>query len=273
MIRLFEIEWLKLKNYKVFWILISMYFAGLILVLSSGMFLMQFLKSKGAEFEGIDPTILPLYDFPDVWQNMTYVATFFKIIPAFIVIISVTNEISYRTMRQNVIEGLSKWEFLKSKFALILVLSAAATLFLFVEGLITGLIYSSVKYPEMIFGELEFLAAYFLEVVTFLCFALLLGILLKKAGFAIVLIFMYTLIFEPFLTVNMEHNPWMNEQVSWLAPYLPIRALNNLISVPFQRYIFMEIQDYIAWKDVLIVLGWLSVYLLSIYKLLDKKDI
>jgi hypothetical protein len=84
---------------------------------------------------------------------------------------------------------------------------------------------------------------------------------------------MYTLIFEPFLTVNMEHNPWMNEQVSWLAPYLPIRALNNLISVPFQRYIFMEIQDYIAWKDVLIVLGWLSVYLLSIYKLLDKKDI
>jgi hypothetical protein len=28
MIRLFEIEWLKLKNYKVFWILIIMYFAG-----------------------------------------------------------------------------------------------------------------------------------------------------------------------------------------------------------------------------------------------------
>ena len=97
-IRLLEIEWLKLKNYKVFWILIIMYFLGLILILSSGMFLMQFLKSKGAEFQGIDPTILPLYDFPDVWQNMTYIATFFKIILAFIVIISVTNEISYRTI-------------------------------------------------------------------------------------------------------------------------------------------------------------------------------
>jgi ABC-2 type transport system permease protein len=56
------------------------------------MFLMQYLKNQGAEFNGIDPTILPLYDFPDVWQNMTYVATFFKIILAFIVIISVTNE-------------------------------------------------------------------------------------------------------------------------------------------------------------------------------------
>ena len=115
MIRLFEIEWLKLKNYKVFWILIGMYFLGLILILSSGMLLMEFMKNHGAEFEGIDPTIIPLYDFPDVWQNMTYIATFFKIILAFIVIISVTNEIGYRTLRQNIIEGLSKWEFLKSK--------------------------------------------------------------------------------------------------------------------------------------------------------------
>jgi ABC-type transport system involved in multi-copper enzyme maturation permease subunit len=176
-------------------------------------------------------------------------------------------------MRQNVIDGLSKWEFLRSKFALIIALAAAATLFIFLEGAITGLIYSTVKYPELIFSDLEFLLAYFLEVMTFLCFAMLLAILLKKAGFAIVLIFMYTLIFEPFLTVNMEHNPLIKDQVSWLAPFFPIRALNNLIHVPFQRYVFMEIQDYIAWKDVLIVLGWLAFYLLGIFKLLDRRDI
>ncbi|MCK5105722.1 MAG: hypothetical protein KAR17_23015, partial [Cyclobacteriaceae bacterium] len=267
MIRLFEIEWLKLKNYKVFWILIAMYFVGLILILSSGMFLMQFLKNQGAEFEGIDPTIIPLYDFPDVWQNMTYIATFFKIILAFIVIISVTNEIGYRTMRQNIIEGLSKWEFLKSKLTLIIILSFAATLFLFLEGLITGLIYSTVKYPKFIFSEMEFLAAYFLEVVTFLSFALLIGILVKRAGFAIVLIFMYTLIFEPILTLNLVHNPHIPETLKLIAPFLPIGSLNNLIMVPFQRYVFMEIQDFIAWKDVLIVFGWLVIYLLSIYKL------
>ncbi|NJN25408.1 MAG: ABC transporter permease subunit [Cyclobacteriaceae bacterium] len=273
MVRLLEIEWLKLKNYKIFWILTGMYLLGLALVLSSGMFLMQFLKYKGADFDGIDPTILPLYDFPDVWQNVTYVATFFKVLLAFIVIISVTNEISYRTMRQNVIDGLSKWEFLQSKLYLILALSACSTLFLFLEGLLTGLVYSHVIGLQFIFAELEFLAAYFLEVFTFLSFAMLLGLLIKKSGFVIVLVFMYTLIFEPFLAVNMMHNPWIKEYSAWLAPYLPIRALNNLIQVPFQRYIFMEIQDYVAWKDVLIVLGWLIVFQLSIYKLLDKRDI
>lgn len=272
MIRLLEIEWLKLKNYKVFWILLTLYFLGLIFILSSGMFLMQFLKNKGAEFQGIDPTILPLYDFPDVWQNMTYVATFFKVILAFIVIISVTNEISFRTMRQNVIEGLSKWEFLKSKLLLIIDLSIAATFFIFIEGFITGMIYSRVTYPASIFSEMEFLAAYFLELIAFLSFALLLGILLKRAGFAIVLIFMYTLIFEPFLTINLEHNVWINEHVSWMAPYFPIKALNNLIRVPFQKYVFMEIQDFVAWKDILIVLAWLVIFQLSIYRLLDKRD-
>lgn len=273
MIRLLELEWLKLKHYRVFWILTVMYFAGLMLLLSSGMFLMEFLKNKGAQFRGIDPTILPLYDFPDVWQNMTYIATFFKIIPAFIVIISVTNEISYRTMRQNVIEGLSKWEFLQSKLMLIAAFSVAATLFIFLEGFTTGMFYSTVKSPEYIFSELEFLAAYCLEVFTYLCFAMLIGLLLKKAGFAIVLIFMYTLMFEPFLTLNFQHNVWIKDYTDWLAPYFPVRALNNLIHVPFQRYVFMEIQDYVAWKDLLIVLGWLAFFLFSIFRLLDRRDI
>jgi hypothetical protein len=35
----------------------------------------------------------------------------------------------------------------------------------------------------------------------------------------------------------------------------------------------MEIQDYIAWKDLLIVLGWLAFYLFGIFKLLDRRDI
>jgi len=250
-----------------------MYFLGLTLVLSSGMFLMQFFKSQGAEFEGIDPTIIPLYDFPDVWQNITYIATFFKIILAFIVIISVTNEIGYRTMRQNIIDGLSKWEFLFSKLSLILFLSFFATLFLFIQGLITGLIYSTVTYPKIIFSEMEFLAAYLLEVITFLSFALFIGILLKRAGFSIVLIFMYTLIFEPFLTLNLEHNPHIPESLKLISPFLPVGSLNNLISVPFQRYVFMEIQDFVAWKDVFIVMGWLVIYHFSIYKLLEKRDI
>ncbi len=273
MIRLFQVEWLKLKSYKVFWILFAMYFVGLALVCSSGMFLMEYLKSRGADFEGIDPTILPLYDFPDVWQNITYVATFFKLFLAFIVVISVTNEISYRTLRQNVIDGLSKYQFLLSKLMLIGALALAATIFLFLEGLVTGMVYSHVKEARFIFQNLEFLLAYFLEVCTFLSLAFLLSLLIRKSGFVIVLLFMYTLIFEPFIAVNLQFNRHIPDTLDWIVPFLPIKSLNNLIQIPFPKYIFREVQDYVAIADALIVSGWLAVYNLLILWVLRKRDV
>ena len=273
MIRLFALEWLKLKNYKVFWILFALYFLGLFIVCSGGMFLLEFIKSKGGDFKGIDPTIIPLYDFPDVWQNITYVATFFKLFLAFIVIISICNEINYRTLRQNIIDGLSKREFLISKLNLIISLSALATIFLFLIGFILGMIYSKVRSVDVIFSELEFLPAYFLEVCTFLSLAFLLSILIKKSGFVIVLLFMYTLIFEPIFTSILVHAPFIPDSLEKTAPFFPIRSLNNLIRVPFQKYVFMKIQDYVAWIDIYIVTGWLIIYNMLILLILKKRDV
>ncbi len=273
MIRLFKIEWLKLKNYKVFWVLLGLYFLGLIIVCYGGMFFLMFLKSKGADFKGIDPTIIPLYDFPDVWQNMTYIATFFKLFLAFIVIISICNEINYRTLRQNIIDGLSKKEFLISKLNLIVSLSALATIFLFLIGFVLGMIYSKVHGFNFIFSDMEFLPAYFLEVITFLSLAFLLSLLIKKSGFVIVLLFMYTLIFEPVFTSILEHAPFIPDSIDWVIPFFPIKSLNNLIHVPFQKYVFMRIQDYVAWIDIYIVTGWLVIYNALILFILKKRDV
>ncbi len=273
MSRLFLIEWMKLKNYKVFWILTIMYFIGVVMVSSGVRFFLEFLKNHGAEFDGLDPTILPFYDFPDVWHNITYMATFFKIILSFIIIISITNEISYRTLRQNIIDGLSKREFLISKLNFIVILAAAATLVLFFIGLTTGLAYSTVTETKYIVSSLEFLGVYFIEVVTFLTFAFLVGLLLRKAGFAIVTIFMYTLVFEPVLIVNFKHNPFIPDMLASTAPLWPVNALNNLIRFPYQRYVFMEVQDYVAWGDLAIVLVWFVTFISLIYWVLTRKDL
>ncbi len=273
MIRLFTIEWIKLKNYRVFWVLFGLYFLGLIIACTGGMFLLQFIKNKGGDIYGIDPTILPIYDFPDVWHNMTYIATYFKLFLAFIVIISVTNEITYRTLRQNIIDGLSKKEFLVSKLALIVSLSALATFFLFILSWVLGLIWSHAHGIDVMFREMEFLGAYFLEVCTFLTLAFLLSLLIRKAGFVIVLLFMYTLIFEPIATTILEHYPKIPELLRSMASFFPIKAMNNLVSFPFQKYVFLKIQDYVAWADVLIVTGWLILNNVLILLLLKKRNV
>ena len=179
MIRALKLEWLKVRNYRVFWILTGMYLLAVIIIASGGVFFLEWLKSKGADFDGIDPTILPIYDFPDIWQNTTYLASFIKVLLAFIVIISINNDITYNTMRQNIIDGISKREFIMSKLLQILALAFISTAFLFIAGFINGSIYSHIWGMEYIFDEMEFLFAYFYDIVVYCTLAFLLSLIIK----------------------------------------------------------------------------------------------
>ncbi len=274
MIRAFKLEWLKLRHYKVFWILLGMYILALLIICSFGVFFLEWLKSKGADFDGLDPTIIPIYDFPDIWQNTTYLGSFLKMLLAFIVIISVNNDVTYHTLRQNVIDGISKREYVLSKISLIFFLALVSTTTLFVAGLVNGSIYSDVWGRSYIFDELEFLGAYFFDIFVFCCLAFLLALLIRKAGFVIVLLFLYSIMFEPILTVILEHAPYFENGI-WprLTPFFPIHALNDLIPIPFGRYIFQEITDYVPLKAILISSGWLLIYLAGVYGLLTRRDL
>lgn len=274
MIDAIKLEWLKVRNYRVFWILLGMYLLALTIIAAGGVFFLEWLKSLGADFNGIDPTIVPIYDFPDIWQNMTYLGSYVKILLAFIVIISVNNDISYNTLRQNIIDGISKRQYLLSKLMFIIILAGISTLFLFFTGLITGSIYSHVWGFQFIFDELEFLGAYFLDIVVYCSLAFLLSLLLKKSGFVIVLLFLYTLMFEPLAGAILTNVPFLKDTFwAQLVDYFPIQALNNLITVPFGRYVFMEIQDNIPVKTLAIALGWLAIYLYSIISILNNRDL
>ena len=272
MSRLLQIEWLKLKSYKPFWVLCGLYALCVILVCSSGMFFMEFLKSKGADFDGIDPTILPLYDFPDVWHNITYIAAIFKVLLGFIVIITISNEARFRTIRQNVIDGLDKREFLISKLILLILVALAATVLIFFIGLITGSVYSHVQGAKYVFSSMDFLFANFLGVFAYMTFALLIALILPRAGLVIVGLFMYTIVFEPIAAVFLRHFPHINDQIRFIAEYLPVTSQSNLIHVPFPRYYFSEIQDYVSLKEVIIVLGWVVFNISMSYLVLKKKD-
>lgn len=269
MTRLLTLEWLKLRHYRPFWILLTLYFVVLGLVSCSVMLFFEYLASQGAEFEGIDPTMVPFYDFADIWQNLTYLATFFKIFLGFIVVISITNEYDYKTIRQNIIDGLTKWEFISTKLLVILALTVVNTLFIFVVGLIMGWIYSPVQGATAVFFQIEFLFAYFLDVLTFLVFALLVGMFIKRTGFAIVLLAFYTLFIEPIGTTILTAT---HPELSFYQ-YFPIRAINNLIAVPFAKYAFREIQDFVAIQDVVVVVVYLALFTFLNYWLLRVRDV
>jgi ABC-2 type transport system permease protein len=264
---LLKIDLKKLTNYTTFWVVSGLYFTTLIFFTGSGMEFLKMLVRLGAKF-GTDINInrIPLYHFPDVWQNIVYVSGFFKVMLAILVVISITNEFSYRTIRQNIIDGLSRWEFLKTKIFTNLLLSLMSAVVIFLIGLVTGLIYTPQVQWHDVFSDLEFIPAYSLEVFTFLSYALLLGILIQRSGLTILMLLFSNLI-EFFIKARLP------DDAEFIKPFFPMESMSNLVSIPFPRYVFMEIQDYVSGVSVAIVLVWLFLFNYLAYRKLKHSDI
>jgi ABC-2 type transport system permease protein len=207
-----------------------------------------------------------LYHFPDVWLNLVWWSGFFKILLGIMVVISITNEYSYRTLRQNIIDGLSRWEFLASKMLLNVLLSLLSVVLIFIIAAITGFIYTPEINWSYVFTDIEFYPAYFLEIFEYLSFALLLGILIQRSGLTIILLLLSYMI-EQIIKVNVD------DFAPNAIPFFPLESITALVPLPFYRYAFMEIQDYVKVSSILISLGWTVIFNYLSYLKLKKSDI
>ena len=270
MMRLLKIELQKVRPSRSFKILASMYLVALFIICVGVMPFFQYLKSKFEDFDmdGLDPTIIPFYEFPDIWQNITWVAINLKLLLGFSLIYSVTNEFSYRTIRQNVIDGLSKREFIMSKIVMAGFLSLVSAAFLFILGLITGMIYSTEVSFSLIFEDAYFILAFALQLFTFLIFTLFVGTLIKKS-----IIAMGVLIFWTMLVENIIWGRMMYLGYDWVGYILPVKSTNQLIHVPFPKYIFQEVQDYITFPELAAVLAFMGLFYWATIKLVVKRDL
>jgi len=265
MSKLLKIEFAKLQSYRTFWVLIGIYFVFMGIITLSGMEALKWLAEKGAQFE-LDIMKVPLYHFPDIWQNLTYVAQNFKLLLGIFIIISITNEFSYKTIRQNVIDGMSRADFIGSKVLFILSLSVISTLFVLIIGLFMGSIYSPESEMQFMFKHIEFIPAFFLATFNYLLLVMVIALLLKRAGISIVILLIYPameFMVEVFLPGSLE----------FLTNYLPYNAISNLIDIPFQRYLFMEIRDSVELKDVLLNLIYIPILIGMGYQTISNKNL
>lgn len=267
MLHLLRIDLKKLTSYRTFWIVCGLYFITLAFSTASGM---EFLKWLARTFEGFGGKLnidrIPLYHFPDVWLNLIYFSGLFKVVLGIMTVISITNEYQYRTLRQNIIDGLSRWQFLSTKILTNILLSFLSVAMIMVISFVTGLIYTPDINWSFVFADMEFLIAYFLEIFGFLSFALMLGVFIQRPGLTIILLLLSRML-EYILRENID------EALPWIVPYLPLESLSNLVPLPFQRYAFQEIRDYLTVSSIAIALGWTVLFNYFSYLRLKLADI
>lgn len=267
MLHLLKIDLKKLTSYRTFWVVCGLYFLTLGFGAASGMEFLKWVVSTFEDFgQKLNISRIPLYHFPDVWMNLIWFSGLLKIVLAIMVVISITNEYTYRTLRQNIIDGLSRSEFLTSKILTNVLLSLMSVSMIFIIGLVTGLIYSPYVELGRIVTDLEFFPAYFLEIFFFLSYALMLGILIQRSGLTIILLLLSQMI-ESIITANID------DYIPWLVPYFPMKSIWNLIAFPLPRYAFQEIRDYVAWGSILIVVVWTFLFNYFSYLKLKRSDI
>lgn len=282
MIRLLSIELQKTWQNRASRILTITYFLTLTLIALIGSIEFQLGPIK---FEAAKSGI---FNFPYIWHMSTYFASWLKLFLAVVIVSMIANEYSYGTLKQNLIDGLSKKEFILSKFYTILFFAFISTLFLFVICLVLGLKFSSYTEFSIITSDLEYFAAYFIKLIGFFSFCLFLGVLIKRSAFALGFLFIWW-IFENVFIGILKHKIFgykYNDVTIFdtIKEYFPLESMSNLIVEPVSRLSFIKsvgntiganfTKDYsVHFSNCLIVIAWTIIFVFLSYKILKKRDL
>jgi ABC-type transport system involved in multi-copper enzyme maturation permease subunit len=199
------------------------------------------------------------FNFPDIWHAVSFTSSFLMFMPGLLLIISFTNEYSFKTHRQNIIDGLSRKEFIGVKIALSFIVAFVATVAVFLTALGFGLLQSTTPFS---LEKFEFIGYFFIQALSYCSVALLFSLLFKRSGIAIGVYFLYTLILE-----NMIAG-FLNRYADNIGRYLPLETTDNLIRVPIFKVIVNQMTTSYNTTALLIMS---AVYLVLYYFISFKK--
>lgn len=278
MLRLLNIELIKLWNNRSSKVLILAYF---ILLTSIALIASIKFDIGPIKFHLADQGI---FDFPYIWHFNTYVAASLKFFLAIVIVSMMANEYSNKTIKQNLIDGLSKKEFIASKFVTVSVFALFSTLFVAIITLILGYTFSDITEAYHVFSDTEYVLAFFIKLLGFFSFCLFLGILIKRSAFALGFLFVWFIIEKIVYgllrwEIEFTENSWKT-----ITQFFPLESMSNLIVEPGSRLgaakeLAKQVGedfnfDYsVHWYQIVIVLVWTAIFIYGSYKLLEKRDL
>lgn len=275
--RLLQIEWIKLWNNRSSRALIIAYF-GLISLIAT--FTSIRIEWGPLNFKVADAGI---FNFPYIWHFNTFMIAFLKVFLAIIIVSLISNEYTHKTLKQNLIDGLSKTEFVASKVLMMAVLALASTLFVFLISLLLGLIHSDFKTVSIVFSDLEYLIAYLLKLFGFFSFCFFAGMLVKRSAFALGFLFIWFIAaeFVPFVYLASHGSKAFADSI---FQFFPFGSMWATIPEPLSRLGAIRaaaeqvgetiVKDYgVQWIPVTVSVIWSVLFNYAALAILRRRDL
>jgi len=266
MMHIIKTEWLKIKNYPAFW-----WVFGITALTYPGinyMFLFIYrsiIEEKSAAGKVATALMGNPFSFPEGWRTMAFISSLFVYIPAIVVIMLITNEYTYRTNRQNIIDGWSRNNFMTAKMIDVLLLSVIVTILFATTALIIGITNTDRTAGE--WNLTYYIGLFFLQTLCQLSIAFMVGMLLRKAFIALAVFTFYAMIVEE-LTVDFLKHKYNNE----IGRFFPIEISDRLLTRPafigkFDEKAYQQALDavkyHVLYSICLLILTWLFCFWLN----------
>lgn len=179
------------------------------------------------------------YEFPTVWEYQGFVGNwlvFFFL--GFVMLYLITSEVSNKTMRQNIITGMTRKDYFLGKLYTMIAISLVATIIYVLSSIIIGVIHTEGWDFGLLMDTNKAIIRYFLMCIGYMSFAMLVAFLVRKGGLAIFLYFAYILIIEMILKWAVTFNIFikMDNVPNSLVNYWPLNVIEDLMPNPLLRF-------------------------------------
>jgi ABC-2 type transport system permease protein len=238
MMHILKIEWMKVKNYRTFWILLSI----VVVSIPAYNYVVYDLIETKLKINGQNLLGSP-FSFPDAWQTVSFNASMLLLIPAILIITLTTNEFTYKTHRQNIIDGWSRSQFIHVKLTEVFLLSVFTTLIVLITTLWFGYTFKNPSATDIYnWHNLRYVAFFFVQMISYSLIAFLISIFIRRAGLSMGVFFIY-MILEQFAVVILREKYKIVK-----ANFFPEEVTDKLIPLPFGKRILSG-DSLKAWES------------------------
>jgi hypothetical protein len=272
--KLFNIEKIKALSYPAFKTLMIIHFLLfflVILIVSRWHITLPGFSVKG------------LYQFPNIWQFFPWVASWFNIFLTIVLITLVGNEFSFKTFRQNVIDGLSRNDLVKGKLILIFTIAIYTFLMVLLAVLIFGFLKSDgFSFSDMIKSSYLILV-YFIQAVGYMTLGLLFAVIFRNNALSIILFLLYfpvegiIRLFFPsasrsFFPLKIISNLTPKPEFLTIASEKSYTTASGTSSLDFSEIGLLP-ENLPLGTTVLVSVGYIGFFIALIYVLMNKRNL
>lgn len=262
---LIKIEWLKYKHYRPFWLLVALYSISLIIVNYIVFEVNSVIQNQtsGSQLEVIIGK--SVMSFPFVWETVTFSSSFLLSILGILVILVTTNEFTFKTHRQNIIDGLSREQFITSKIISAFILSLISTVIVSIVAIVMGLLE---KGSEFSFERSYTVLYFFIQTLSYTMLALLISTIFRRGVISIGIYLLYIWMLEHLLML------WFYRLEFPYAKWLPVQSAEDLLSFPTFENIRKMAPDSNMVNSIFIVpIIYIAIMVYFTFKRFVKSDL